>query len=210
MKAWQGGRGAGRPRGERPAIDQGTAETQARRARLAGGADPALSEYPLGLMLARRLVSAEQHEAGCHYAFLYGRTIGRTQVTCDRYYRQMIASQGGGFDAADEATQARIETLFRLGKNRLLAAGRRVCDATENLTVFARTPRFLDDGGRRPAAARRADAVELQAVLDGLDVLVACYGRAAGRAGRMETHKAASLTTARAHFFVDRDRKKSP
>ncbi len=210
MKAWQGGRGAGRPRGERPAIDQGTPETQVRRRLLAEGADPALSEYPLGLMLARRLVSTEQHEAGCHYAFLYGRTIGRTQVTCDRYYRQMIGSQGGGFDLTDEATQTRIEASFRLGKNRLLAAGRRVCDATENLTVFARTPRFLDAGPRRPAAARRADDFELRAVLDGLDVLVACYGRAAGRAGRMETHKAASLTTAGAHFFVDRDRKKSP
>src|SRR3972149_2713330 len=95
--AGQGGPGGGETRGG--------AEAQARRARRAGGPDPALSEYPLGLMLARRLVSAEQHEAGCHYAFLYGRTIGRTQVTCDRYYRQMIASQGGGFGPAGEAAR---------------------------------------------------------------------------------------------------------
>src|SRR6185369_8353700 len=75
----------------------------------------------------------------------------------------------------------------------LLAAGRRVCDATENLVVFGRLPRFLDTAGRRGAAARRADAVELAAVRTGLEVLAACYGRAASRTGRMETHRPASL-----------------
>jgi hypothetical protein len=74
----------------------------------------------------------------------------------------------------------------------LLAAGRRVCEATENLAVFGRAARFLDS--RQTAQLRRgADYNEFHAVLDGLAVLVACYGRGAGRRGRMETHRAASL-----------------
>lgn len=207
MKAWRSGQ-RGRPRNERPAIDEGTPELRTYRAALASGADPALTEHPLGLMLARGLVTPQQHEAGCYYAYLYRRAVGRTQIACDRIYAQLVGSLGGGGEPS-EATQARIEGLFRLGKNRLLAASRRVCDATENLVVFARPPRFLDTGGRRPISARRADACELEAALAGLDILVACYGRSAGRIGRMEAHRAPSLTQTRTDFSVDKDRNKS-
>jgi hypothetical protein len=195
MRAFEGvGRGRPRRRLEEP--DQGTPEVQARRATLAAGGDPALTEYPLGLLLARGVIGAEQHEAGCYYAFLYGRAVGRTQVSCERQYGRMMAE--GALDRrllSDEA-QAQIEALFRRGKNRLLAAGRRVCDATENVVVFGRIPRFLDGSGWSNAAIRRSDLIERDAVLAGLDALVACYGRAAGRAGRMEAHKAASLIAA--------------
>jgi hypothetical protein len=210
MKAWRSGR-RGRPRSEQPAIDQGTPELRARRAALAGGGDPALTESPLGLMLARGLVTPQQHEAGCYYAFLYRRTIGRTQIASDRVYARIAAGAGGepGGGPLSEGAQVRMEGLFRLGKNRLLAASRRICDATENLAVFARPPRFLDTGGRRPASARRADATELEAVLDGLDILAACYGRSAGRIGRMDAHKAPSLAQRRDDFSVDRNRNKS-
>jgi hypothetical protein len=44
--AW---RKRGRPRFDRPSIDQGTPEQQARRRALAGGGDPALTEHPLGI-----------------------------------------------------------------------------------------------------------------------------------------------------------------
>jgi len=95
-----------------------------------------------------------------------------------------------------EAELAKLQSLFRHGKNHLLAAGRRVCDATENLVVFGRLPRFLDGGRRRPQSAWRADEAELAAVRLGLEVLVACYGRAAGRLGRMDLHRSPSLTQA--------------
>jgi hypothetical protein len=203
---WSGVKQRGRPRSDRPVIDKGTPELQARRVRLAAGGDPALTEYPLGLMLARRLVTDEQHEAGCYYAFLYGRTIGRTQVNYNQLYEQIAAGFADQRDLSEEA-RARIEGLFRHGKNRLLAAGRRVCDATENLVVFGRCPRFLDLVGRRQLSALRADATELEALRTGLDVLVACYGRSAGRAGRMEAHKAPSMTQRSVrNFSVDRDR----
>src|SRR3546814_3576241 len=62
---------------------------------------------------------------------------------------------------SSDLREARDQAQFRLGKNQLLATGRRVCDATENLVVFGRGLRFLDADGRRGAAARRGDVAEL-------------------------------------------------
>lgn len=190
-KSWR--RGRGRPKGDRPRTDLGTPEAQARRRLLAGAGDPVLAEYPLGMLLARGLIGREQHEAGCYYGFLYGRVVGRTQLSCAAIYDRLAAEVNAGRRAANEDEEKRHQDLFRLGKNRLLAASRRVCDATENLVVFGRLPRFLDLEGRRSAGARRGDAAELAAVLAGLDALVACYGPGAGRRGRMKCHKAASM-----------------
>jgi hypothetical protein len=191
VKSWRGRRG--RPRQDRPETDLGTPEQQARRAVLAASGDPALSEYPLGLMLARRLIGREHHEAGCRYGFLYGRVIGKGELSCAGIYDRLAADVRPDRPMASEESEARDQALFRLGKNQLLAAGRRVCDATENIIVFGRLARFLDVHGRRGAAARRGDAAELAAVLAGLDALVACYGSGAARRGRMETHKAPSM-----------------
>ncbi len=204
---WSGTGRRGRPRSDRPATDLGTPEQQARRAGLAGGGDPALTEYPLGLLLLRRLIGGEEHEAGCYYAFLYGRSIAATQLTTNRLYHQ-LAMYADGRDLSDEM-QAHVESLYRKGKNRLLAAGRRICDATENIVVFGRTPRFLLVDARRPVSAWRADAGELAAVQAGLATLAACYGRSAGRLGRMEDHKSPSMAVRpRDTISVDRNRKR--
>lgn len=190
MTIW---RKRGRPKLDRPSQDGGTPELQARRAALVAGGDPALAEYPLGIMLARGLISAEEHEAGCYYAMLYARAVARTSLSCAHIYRRMLAENGRSA-MLDDKSQEHIERLFRSGKNRLLAAGRRVTEATENLAVFGRPPRFL--AGRRTSELRRgADFTEFQAVLEGLAVLAACYGRSAGRRGRMETYRAASLAS---------------
>jgi hypothetical protein len=192
MASWQGMSRRGRPKMDRPEVDKGTPEQQARRLRLSAGSDPVLTEHPLGILLARHLITGEQHEAGCYYAYLYRRTIGTGQVSCGFLYQQ-VASIWIGSEEVSDTTEARIESLFRLGKNRLLAAGRRLCDAVENVAVFGRIPRFMNTADRRPGSARRADSAELEAVRLGLDVLVACYGRAAGRTGRMEEHRAPSM-----------------
>jgi hypothetical protein len=190
MAIW---RKRGRPKLNRPSHDTGTPELQARRASLVGGGDPALAEHPLGVMLARGLISAEEHEAGCYYALLYARAVARTHLSSAYVYQRMLAESGRAA-MLDEKGQEHVEKLFRQGKNRLLAAGRRVSEATENLAVFGRHARFLDS--RRTAELRRgADFTEFQAVLEGLAVLAACYGRAAGRRGRMETYRAASLAS---------------
>ncbi len=163
----------GRPKLNRPSNDSGTPELQARRSALVGAGDPVLAEYPLGIMLARGLISAEQHEAGCYYATLYAKAVARTTLSCAHIYRRMLAESGKAQEL-DDKSQEHIERLFRHGKNRLLAAGRRVCEATENLAVFGRAARFLhnrsskasrcwwpataaapaDAGGWRPIAPR--------------------------------------------------------
>src|SRR6266403_5654398 len=202
----------GRPRLNRPSNDGGTSELQARRAALVGAGDPALAEYPLGIMLARGLISPEEHEAGCYYAALYAKAVARTSLSCAHIYRRMLAESGKAQEL-DDKSQEHIERLFRHGKNRLLAAGRRVCEATENLAVFGRAARFLDN--RQTARLRRgADYSEFQAVLDGLAVLVACYGRGAGRRGRMETYRAPSFAPSKGrrsrgggNFVIDNHRK---
>ncbi len=190
MAIW---RKRGRPKLHRPSHDTGTPELQARRSALVGGGDPALAEHPLGIMLARGLISAEEHEAGCYYALLYARAVARTHLSSAHVYQRMLAESGRAA-TLDDKGQEHVENLFRQGKNRLLAAGRRVSEATENLAVFGRPARFLDV--RRTAELRRgADFTEFQAVLEGLAVLAACYGRSAGRRGRMETYRAASLAS---------------
>lgn len=186
--AW---RKRGRPRFDRPSIDEGTPEQQIRRQALAAGGDPALTEHPLGLMLARGLISTQQHEAGCYYAMLYGWAVGRTDVSVASLYRRLLAEGWHGKEI-DEEDLTRIQALYRLGKNRLLAAGRRISTATENIAVFGRPARFLSRsaGGR---LMRGADFAEFEAVLEGLSVLVACYGRGAKRRGRLDAHRPPSM-----------------
>ena len=83
MRAIASGRRAGRPAMNRPAVDPGTPELLARRARLAAGGDPSLTESPLGILLARGLIGREQHDSGRHYASLYRQSVGRTGVCWD-------------------------------------------------------------------------------------------------------------------------------
>src|SRR5262249_42342605 len=187
--AW---RNPGRPRLDRPSCDQGTPELQARRRALAGEGDPVLAEHPLGVMLARGLISAEQREAGCYYALLYRRAVGRPDLSVASLYRQLMGEGGSGREMEEESL-VRFQSLYRLGKNRLLAAGRRVAAATETLVVFGRPARFLGRAARMPLK-RGADHAELEAVLEGLSVLVACYGLGARRRGRMEAHRPPSLS----------------
>ena len=108
----------GRPRLDRPSMDGGTLELQARRAALVGAGDPALAEYPLGIMLARGLISAEEHGAGCYYAALYAKAVARTALSCAHIYRRMLAESGQGHEL-DDKSQEHIERLFRQGKGAL-------------------------------------------------------------------------------------------
>ena len=119
MRAIAIARRAGRPALERPKVDPGTPELCARRARLAAGGDPSLTESPLGVLLARGLIGREQHDSGRHYASLYRQSVGRTQLSCDRTYAQLIADGGRPVAPRDEVAQARIEARFRLGKGAL-------------------------------------------------------------------------------------------
>ncbi len=164
MRALKGKARRGRPPNQRDAQDRGTPEIQAIRRKLAAGGDAALTEYPLGMLRLRQMIDGDQHEAGCHYAFLYRQAVGRAQVSCDRLYRELLAVPGGG--ERPEAVQARLEAQYRAAKRRLLAAGHRACEATEDVAVFGRMPLILAD-----AQAGGQGARQLQAIRAGLDAL---------------------------------------
>jgi hypothetical protein len=193
----------GRPRKEPSGPDQGTPELQARRIALVGGAqnaaDPALSESPLGRMLALGLITREEQRCAVAYAWLYRRATGWSPMGAARIYdgatgagirRMALGASGFGPDAERPTAQRR----FRAVKNRLLAAGRAVCDATENLAVFEMTPAFLAAPGERSmlrALAHRS--AQYRAIRAGLAILGACFGAGAAKTGDMATHRYASL-----------------
>ncbi|MEX2295838.1 MAG: hypothetical protein WD715_00365 [Dongiaceae bacterium] len=193
----------GRPRKVTSGLDQGTPELRARKLALVGGAeagaDPSLSEYPLGRMLALDLVTIEEHRCAAIYAYLYRRATGYLPPAATKFQDALPglsirrALPGLDRDGPDHERVA-IQRRFRHAKNRLLAGGRAVCDATENLIVFQMTPSFLTNvqtGRRLPPSLQRS--AELRAIRNGLAILSACFGIAAERTGRMETHRYASL-----------------
>jgi hypothetical protein len=194
----------GRPRNTQFGPDQGTPELRARKLALVGGSgagvDPALSEYPLGRLLALGLVTIEEHRCAAIYAYLYRRATGYLPTAATKWQDALpgIAVRRAlpelDRDGPDHELVA-IQRRFRQAKNRLLAGGRAVCDATENLVVFQMTPSFMAtpiEPGRRMHASIRC-LPEFRAIKDGLAILAACFGAGTARAGRMETHRYASL-----------------
>lgn len=107
----------GRPKIDRPAIDTGTPEMQARRIALVGShGDLALAEYPLGVLLARKLITQQEHDAGRYFAYLYGRVVGRTSA-------KVPGGQTGWGDEGATAAQERLlkEAQIILGRCGLMA-----------------------------------------------------------------------------------------
>ncbi len=193
----------GRPRRESFGPDLGTPEQQARRLALVGGADsgidPALSESPLGRLLALGLITREEMRGAAVYAWLYRRATGWAPPGAARIYDGItvtgirsiaLGPQGEGPDAE----LASAQRCFRAVKNRLLAAGRAVCDATENVVVFEMTPAFLATPRDRTTARSLAHrSAQFRAIRVGLAILTASFGAGAARAGDMATHRYASL-----------------
>ncbi len=65
--------------------DTGTPELKSLRDWYAGGGDPALTTYPLGIFLANEAISEDQHRACCQYAWLHWRVFGRPSVAGARF-----------------------------------------------------------------------------------------------------------------------------
>jgi len=112
--------------------DRGTPEQQLRRAVLAGGGDPRLTEYPLGLLLAREFINDEQHNAGLHYAGLYRACIGGGKL------RQPV----GPRDMSPEADLA-VQGRFEEATGALLDAGKRAKAQVDNVAVFEFFPQWI-------------------------------------------------------------------
>jgi len=196
----------GRPRKESTGPDLGTQEQQARRLALVGGVasgvDPAFSESPLGRLFALGLITRDEMRCAAVYAWLYRRATGWSPVGAARIYDGItvpairsiaIGPQREGPDTERATAQRR----FRAVKNRLLAAGRSVCDATENIVVFEMVPGFLMPGERNAVRSLAQRSAHFRAIRAGLAILTACFGAGAGRAGDMAAHRYASLSDER-------------
>lgn len=162
----------GRPRTRPAKIDPGTPELQRHRQAAAGEADPCLAENPLALMAARGLITAAQAAAGGYYAVLYRRAVGRPYLSCAAHYQRLAVNYVPLPPDFDDEAEAEARRLFRLGKERLLAAGHRAARATEELIVFGTKPPFLVN---RQSRDKASDAL-YRAILAGLDALADCYG----------------------------------
>jgi hypothetical protein len=156
MKAFASTR-RGRPKASREDCDRGTPELQALRQRLVPGADPALAENPLSLLLARGLISAEQHGAGCRYERLYRLAVARREISFGQLYRRLGEatgrSTGGESDGHDDARIADTRRHYLAAKANLLQAGPAAARAVEAVAVFGAWPDVLPD----PAGPERFD-----------------------------------------------------
>jgi hypothetical protein len=193
----------GRPRKESTGPDLGTPEQQVRRLALVGGAgsgvDPAFSEAPLGRLFALGLVTRDELRSAAVYAWLYRRATGWAPVCAARIYDGVtvpaIRSIAiGSLRDGPETERATAQRRFRAVKNRLLSAGRSVCDATENIVVFEMVPSFLMPGERNAVRSLAQRSAQFQAIRAGLAILAASFGAGAARTGDMATHRYASLS----------------
>lgn len=139
--------------------DLGTPEARTHRRALIGDADPTLAGYQLGILLARGVITHQQHDAGCHYAYLCGRVLGRTKPVS-------LAESVGGAELSDAAMED-ITHRWRQAVTVLFVAGRRSKDAVDNAAAYERLP-----GWTLRHRPRGSDAADAAALVDGLESLV--------------------------------------
>ncbi|MGQ0663800.1 MAG: hypothetical protein ACT4P2_09475 [Pseudomonadota bacterium] len=162
----------GRPKNDRPARDSGTRELQRQRAQLVAGGDSVLAGYPLGVLLARRIITQDQHNAGCRYAWLYGKATGRWD-SAGLVWERLLGAGGASADAG-ETDDAALYAKWKDATAALLAAGRRAKDGVDNLAVFNRLPAWIAD--ERGTSIRSSWTRERGATLAGLQALAKALG----------------------------------
>jgi len=98
-------------------------------------ADIVLAEYPLGVLLARKLITQAQHDAGMHYAWLFGKVIGRTKPVS-------WGERGHGSNATNEFDEEVMKS-WKAACEAMKSRNRAVKDAVDNAAVYERLPGFL-------------------------------------------------------------------
>lgn len=109
----------------KPVIDRGTDELTAKRLLLTAGNDPALSCYPLGVLLARKVITQDQHNAGVAYAGLFWRARGKP-------FPKAINMGGISGHGEPEGDLARLHNAARQFSSRKLR------DIVESVAVYER------------------------------------------------------------------------
>lgn len=131
------------------APDRGTAELQIKRAVRAQGAATDATSHPLDLLLAHGLIDPLESRAGWHYAALYRRVIGRTEMSYGRLYAGLAGESYGqsSYTGAElelqEEELAAAQVLFRTAQNALRQEGSVINGIVERLVVFGAFPDWL-------------------------------------------------------------------
>ncbi len=160
-----------RPEPKPTGRDKGTERIQREQQWYAEAKNPALAAYPLGIMLANEVISHQQHEAGCYYAYVYGRVFGRTSIV--HHMAVLLKERGAAIgDADDERALQILEDHYREGSTAIESCprGRRMMELIENAVVYQRIPRWL-----MPVAPRPSDFTDAKLTIQALQCLVDVY-----------------------------------
>ena len=153
-------KGRGRPRKVvETGPDRGTQEQQMRRIMLVGDSDSALAEYPLGVMLARKIITQEQHNAGLNFARLYR--------TANPFAKTNGTPSSG--EMPDDV-RAEMERRYQAARDTLMRVGRLALDEVTNAAVFNRLPGWVVR-----STIRLSDGRHRKALRDGLTALADAF-----------------------------------
>lgn len=142
--------------------DTGTDELKARRLALVEAGAPELSSYPLGVLMARKVINIDMHNAGEAYARGYARFSGR--------YRDCgLEPDGTGGEPDPETVEAEREKHLKACAA-LTSISRRAKSCVDDVAVFRRLPRWFYSGMRR-----RTEVHDYIALRDGLMTLVRTF-----------------------------------
>lgn len=127
----------GRPKIDRPKIDLGTPELQAKRL-AASPHDATLSTTPLDVIKARGIISDEAHTAATYFAALRKIVFGKAHPGAID-----LTAISGIADLPDEKRSAETERLYRDACSAMKHYSRAAFDAVENLVIHERWPAWL-------------------------------------------------------------------
>lgn len=171
----------GRPRKSGPreangrlqrAADPGSLRLQQLRAWFAQGGDPALTGYPLGVLLANQQISEAQHRAGCRYAWLHAMARGRPSVSALAFERLGRSHEGEW----DEVRLAELTDKLRSTEAVLSGAPTALRRILDDVAIYERAPRFM-----LPVRPATEDIREADRLFAALDLLARHFSRPGGR-----------------------------
>lgn len=178
--------GSRQPNGQlrRPADDpelSGVAHRRIAALELSGAERDQRAEYPLGVIRARGLIREVEHNAGLEYERLHRRVEQpRTPPSC---LGAMVPSGAGTISIAAPPSP-QTQALYLRIREALKGAGTRTWSQTRDVVIYHHWPRFLDTARRRPPAAWKADERDLNALINGLDVIARVLDLRAGKTDR--------------------------
>ena len=150
---------------ERKAIDRGTDQLKAVKKWFAQDADPALAEYPLGIMFAAGTIGDHQRQVGHEYAWLHAVVHGRPSWGAMAYER---LDRGRNEDWGSkwlQAQESRLKAVYGV----LKPYPARLKMVLDNTIVYERKPRWM-----LPVIPRVSDVREADLFMEGLSILTGC------------------------------------